>query len=437
MRERAARVLPGGVSSNARTTQQPWPLWFERGRGAHLFDIDGNELIDYALGNGPMLLGHSPKLVLDEVRRQLRRGLLYAAQHELEVEVAELLQEHIPCADRVRFAQSGSEGIPIALRLARAATGRSKVLKFQGHYHGQMDEILFNTWPTLPSGPAQPDPNNACLIPTVASSRGVRPAAADDVLVTAWNDPAALEAVFAAHGHELAAVIMEPVMGNTGVITPLPGYLETARRLCTTHGVVLIYDEIITGFRVGLRGAQGLFGVAPDIAVFAKSLASGFPISAIVGRADLFDGLADGSVLHGGTFNGYPVGMAAALGVLRVLTDPELGVYETLEARGRQLMDGFRTLAAESPIPILVQGLPPMSFVAFTDAPALVDHRDVARLDPEIPKRFQALMAERGVRCHGRGLFLLSAAHSSRDIERTLDASADALREIARERGLG
>src|SRR5687767_8212025 len=158
MRERAQQVLPGGVSSNARTMQQPWPLWFKRGRGPYLYDIDGNKLIDYALGNGPMLLGHSPKPVLDEVKKQLRRGLLYAANHELEIEVAELLQEHIPCADRVRFAQSGTEGIPIALRLARAATGRTKVLKFQGHYHGWSDEILFNTWATLPFGPAQPDP---------------------------------------------------------------------------------------------------------------------------------------------------------------------------------------------------------------------------------------------------------------------------------------
>ena len=437
MRERAQRVLPGGTNSNPRTMQQPWPLWFKRGRGAYLYDIDGNKLIDYALGNGPMLLGHSPRPVLDEVKKQLRRGLLYAANHELEIEVAELLQQHIPCADRVRFAQSGTEGIPIALRLARAATGRSKVLKFQGHYHGWSDEILFNTWPTLPSGPADPDPTNACLIPTVPASRGMRPKAGDDVLVTVWNDPAALEAVFAAHGSELAAVVMEPVMGNTGVITPRPGYLERARDLCTKHGVVLVYDEIITGFRVGLRGAQGLFGVAPDIAVFAKSLASGFPIAAIVGRAELFDPLVDQTVLHGGTFNGYPVGMAAALGVLKTLTDPSTGVYETLEARGTQLMDGFRKLAEESPIPILVQGVPAMSFVAFTDQPALVDHRDVARLDQEIPKRFGALLAEWGVRAHGRGLWLMSSAHSERDIDRTLDASADALRELARERGLG
>lgn len=432
MRERAQRVLPGGTNSNPRTAQQPWPLWFTGGHGPYLRDIDGNTLIDYALGNGPMLLGHSPAPVLAEVRRQLRRGLLYAANHTLEVEVAELIQEHIPCADRVRFAQSGTEGIPIALRLARAATGRTKVLRFQGHYHGWSDEILFNTWPTLGDGqPAEPDPANAWLIPTTPASRGMRPRAAEDVLVTVWNDITALEAVFAAHGSELAAVVMEPVMGNTGVITPQPGYLERARALATKHGAVLIYDEIITGFRVGLRGAQGLFGVTPDIAVFAKSLASGFPIAAIAGRADLFDPLVDQTVLHGGTFNGYPVGMAAALGVLTTLTDPSNGVYETLEARGTQLMDGFRAIARESPIPMLVQGLPALSFVAFTDAPALVDHRDVARLDQTVPRLFGAALAARGIRAHGRGLWLMSSAHSERDIDRTLEAAADAIREIA------
>ena len=190
MRERAAEALPGGITSDPRATQQPWPLWFTGGRGAYLFDLDGNRLIDYALGNGPMLLGHSPRPVLDAVRRQLRRGLLYAAQSELEAEVAELLVEHVPCAEMVRFCQSGTEGIPLALRLARAATGRDKVLKFQGHYHGWGDEILFNTWPALPDGrPATPDPQNACLIPTTPTSRGQRSTSGADVLVTAWNDP--------------------------------------------------------------------------------------------------------------------------------------------------------------------------------------------------------------------------------------------------------
>ncbi|MBM4409568.1 MAG: aminotransferase class III-fold pyridoxal phosphate-dependent enzyme, partial [Chloroflexi bacterium] len=390
-----------------------------------------NRLIDYALGNGPLLLGHSPRPVLDAVRRELRRGLLYAAQSELEAQVAELLQEHVPCAELARFCQSGTEGIPLALRLTRAATGRTRILKFQGHYHGWADEITFNTWPTLPGGPAISDPSNACLIPTTPASRGLRPGSAADVLVTTWNDPAALEAVFARHGSELAAVIMEPVMGNTGVITPRPGYLERARELCTKHGTVLIFDEIITGFRVGLRGAQGLYGVTPDLAVFAKALASGFPLAAVTGRAELFDGIGDGTVLHGGTFNGYPVGMAAALATLRTLADPASGVYEAVEARGRQLMDGFRAMAASSPLPLLVGGLPAMSFVAFTDQPELVDHRDVARLDQAVPKRFGALLAERGVRAHGRGLWLMSAAHSERDIEQTLEASADAIHLIA------
>ena len=438
MRERAERSVAGGLTSYGRSLQQPWPLWFTGGRGAYLIDVDGNRLIDYALGNGPLLLGHSPRPVLEAVRRELRRGLLYAAQSELEAQVAELLQEHVPCAELARFCQSGTEGIPLALRLARAATGRTKVLKFQGHYHGWGDEILFNTGATLPGDPPRPaisDPDDACLIPTTPTSRGQRPGAAADVLVTTWNDPAALEAVFARYGSELAAVVMEPVMGNTGVITPRPGYLERARELCTKHGVVLIFDEIITGFRLGLGGAQGLYGVTPDLAVFAKALASGFPLAAVAGRTELFDGIGDGTILHGGTFNGYPVGMAAALATLRTLADRASGVYEAVEARGRQLMDGFRAMAASSPLPLLVGGLPAMSFVAFTDLLELVDHRDVARLDQEVPKRFGALLAERGVRAHGRGLWLMSAAHSERDIERTLDASADAIREIAAERG--
>ncbi|HYF01302.1 MAG TPA: aspartate aminotransferase family protein, partial [Planctomycetota bacterium] len=267
--ERSRRVIPGGVSSNIRARWKPFPLFYSHGRGSRIWDVDGHEYIDYVLGRGPLLLGHSPEPVIEAVKRQLDRGLMYAGQHELEIEVAEAVSRMVPCAERVRFSNSGSEAVHMALRLARAATGRVKHVRFEGHYHGWFDNVFYSYAPTLEDAGPRESPR------AVPVSKGQPPSDAENVIVLPWNDLALVEKTFREHGPDIAALITEPVMCNSGGILPKPGYLEGLRRLCTRHGVVLIFDEVITGFRVSPGGAQTLFGVTPDLATFAKAVAGG------------------------------------------------------------------------------------------------------------------------------------------------------------------
>ena len=419
--EAAKRTIPGGVHSNIRLFEQPWPLFFDRAEGSHVFDVDGNDLIDYVLANGPLLLGHSPRPVIEAVKAQLDRGLLYAGQTDLEVEASELIAAMVPCAERVRFNMTGTEAVQAALRIARAATGRQKVLIFQGHYDGWADSVLFNTSSRGPREQGE-------LMP-VPESPGVETVVAQDLVVVEWNDAAALARVMDAHRGELAAVLMEPVMGNSGVIEPRPGYLERARELCTRDGTVLIFDEIITGFRIGPGGAQKKYGVTPDLAVFGKAIASGLPVSCVVGRADLFDEVGAGRVMHAGTFNAWPPGMAATVATLQILGDPGSGVYEALDRVGTRLRDGLAEVARSRAGGILVQGLPMLFSTTFNPLPAVHDHVEAAQADAAALRRFIPLLLGRGVRIAGRGAWMLSAAHTEDDVEVTLDAFDAALAE--------
>ncbi|OUC06742.1 hypothetical protein RY27_19140, partial [Litorilinea aerophila] len=265
--ERARQSLAGGVSSNVRLLAQPFPLFFDRAEGALIYDVDGNAYIDYVLGQGPLILGHSHPAVLDAVNAAMRRGQLYAGQHELEFILAEKLVELVPAAELCRFGLSGSEMVQAAMRLARAVTGRTKILRFEGHYHGWFDNVLISVAPPLDqAGPRErPRP--------VAGSAGQVESALADFVVLPWNDLALVETLFQEMGEELAAVMLEPMMCNTGAIPPEPGYLEGLRQLCDRYGTLLYFDETITGFRLGLQGAQGRFGVTPDLASFAKAMA--------------------------------------------------------------------------------------------------------------------------------------------------------------------
>src|SRR6266404_4090340 len=278
--DRTRRHLAGGVSSNVRYASTPVPLFFARGEGARLHDVDGNVHIDYVLGNGPVILGHAPRLVIEAVAASLGEGQLFAAQHPRETELAERLCRLLPSTEVVRFATSGTEAVLMAMRLARAFTGRTKIVKFEGHYHG-------------------------------------------------WRAKA-----FDRNKGETAAVIMEPVMVNGGAIPPLPGYLHGVRDLCHTHGALFICDEVITGFRVGLGGAQARFGISADLSVYAKAVAAGFPLAMVAGRRDVMDTLLDKGVMHGGTYNGNVQSMAAALAALDELERDDGAVYRALEQRG-------------------------------------------------------------------------------------------------------
>src|SRR5829696_3010787 len=416
-----AQWIAGGVNSNFRLNIAPTPLVFERAEGPYLFDIDGNRLIDYYLGMGPMILGHSPAAIRQAVHDQIDRAILFGGQGSLEVEAARLVCDMVPCAERVRFGSSGSEVVQAAIRLARAATGRQIVLKFEGHYHGWFDNVLWSTAPGLNAAGPEDSP-----VP-VAGSAGQDPRAADGIEVLTWNDLERLERRLARR--DVAAVIMEPAMCNAGAIHPAPGYLEGAREACTHHGTVLIFDEVITGFRLAPGGAQERFAVTPDLATLGKAIANGFPVAALVGRAELLDLFATGGVVHGGTYNAQCVSMAATVATLRELT-PEL--YQIIENRGRRLMQGIQDALDRAGIPAVVTGFPSIFHVGFgLEAPAR-NYRDLTRLNRPTYIAFTTALLRRGVRALERGAWFLSIEHDDSVIEATLKAVEDAAREVAR-----
>jgi glutamate-1-semialdehyde 2,1-aminomutase len=422
--EAARKLAPGGVHSNVRLNEVPWPLSFQSADGVRLTDVDGNVLLDFALGQGPLLLGHRPPEVIQAVERQLHLGLLYAGQHDLELEVAGLVAAMVPCAERLRFGVTGSESVQLAIRLARAATGRAKVLKFQGHYHGWADTVLFNVGTTGASRDG--------LIDVIAESTGLAPSSRKDVLVTQWNDGTVLERVLSDHGSEIAAVIMEPVMANTGgVIPPRQGYLEATRRLCDRFGAVLIFDEVITGFRLGPGGAQARLGVTPDLAVFGKAIASGFPLSCVAGRASLLDGVENLGVNHSGTFNGSPISLAAAAATLTLLSDPSQGIYERLNQVGTRLLQGLRSVAMGSPVPLVVQGFPELLATMFANLPVIQGYADAEHANSDALHQFLQSLVAKGVRPTSRGTWMLSSAHSESDVDVALDATERSLQELA------
>jgi glutamate-1-semialdehyde 2,1-aminomutase len=420
----AKRLLPGGVSSNFRLGVSPTPLVIERGEGPYVFDLDGNRLIDYYLGMGPMILGHNPPSVVDHVKRQLDKGILFAGQSEVEFEAARLVCKLVPCAERVRFGSSGSEVIQAAIRLARAATNRQMIVKFEGHYHGWLDNVQWSVAPTERlCGPAE-RPHK------VSGTPGQDPLTGDHVAVLQWNDIESVEERLA-YG-DVAAVLMEPAMCNTSAIAPRRGYLERVRAACTRTGALLIFDEVITGFRLSGGGAQELFGVTPDLATFGKAIASGFPVAALAGRAELMDMFVDKGVMHGGTYNAHPVCMAATVATLLEL---EKGaVYRANNGRGIRLMQGLREIFGAYGIPARVQGFPGIFHVAFGTTEPIESYRDLFKVDRPRYVTFAIALIERGVRALERGAWFMSAAHDDSilsDTLRIVESAAAAISEKA------
>jgi glutamate-1-semialdehyde 2,1-aminomutase len=417
----AQKMLAGGVSSDARRGVQPVPLYISHAAGARLWDVDENEYIDYVLGQGPLILGHTHPAIIEAVKGQLDRGQIYSAQHELELEVAAAVGRLVPCAERLRFNSVGSEAVHAAWRLARAYTGRQKILKFEGHYHGWLDSALYSVSPPLEAA----GPEGAPV--AVPGTRGQTASAAVDLVIAPWNDLERLAALLERHGPEVAAVIMEPVLCNSGCILPQPGYLAGVQALCRQHGCLLIFDEVITGFRLAPGGAQAYFGVVPDLAVFGKAIAGGFPLSCLAGRAEIMDLISRGEVGHAGTFNSNPVVMAAAAATLRMLEQEAATIYPRLFALGRRLMEGIRQAALTAGRRVLVAGPGPVFNLYFTEQPAVNNYRDYAHCDLAATRRLHTALLDHGVNIVGRGLFFLSAAHTEADTEATIEAMAAAL----------
>jgi glutamate-1-semialdehyde 2,1-aminomutase len=415
-----AKYLPGGVNSNFRMGISPTPLVFERAEGPYLYDVDGNRLIDYYLGMGPMILGHNPEPVLKAVTEQLKYGILYAGQSEIEFEAARLFCEIVPCAELVRFNCAGSEVVQAALRVARAATGRSIIVKFEGHYHGWLDNVLWSIAPT-------PDQFGPETSPTpIPASAGQDLPAGQHIEVLPWNNLPILEARLACG--DVAAVIMEPAMCNTSAIAPAQGYLQGVREVCSETGTVLIFDEIITGFRLAPGGAQQRLGVTPDLATFGKAIANGFPVSALAGRAHLMEQMATGGVLHGGSYNALPAAMAAVVATLNELNRPETSNY--LEEQGKKLMIGIKDALADADVEAQVQGFPQIFHVALGTSTPFSNYRDSLAADKARYVNFTTALLAHGVRALERGAWFLSTAHDDAAINETIAAVAAVAKEV-------
>jgi glutamate-1-semialdehyde 2,1-aminomutase len=419
--ERACRSLAGGVSSGFRRLARPHPLYFEHGCGARVADVDGNRYLDYGLAWGPLILGHAPPEVADAVAAQARRGMTFGAQHDLEIEVAEKLARAIPCAELATFASSGTEIVQVALRLARGATGRRKLLKFEGHYHGWDDSVLLSHHPTR----AEID---AAAGAPVAVGLGQRPAS--DVAVVEWNDAAAVERVFDSHGHELAAVICEPLLCNSGSIPPEPGFLELLRHRTRERGVVLIFDEVITGFRLALGGAQELYGVTPDLATYAKAVGAGVPLAVLAGRREIMDRIAAGSVVHSGSLNGNPLCLAAANAALdRFARDPK-EFYGELWRKGERLREGLESLLRRRGHAVVTSGGGPVFSLFFMNSEPPRRYRDTLSADAAALGDFCLALLDEGILVLPDGRWYLSAAHSDEDVDETLAAAERAVSGI-------
>jgi len=404
---RRQRTLARGVASAIRVTQRPVPLTFADGQGAYLHDVDGNEYVDYALAYGPMVLGHSPAPVLEAVHKQLAEAISYGASHRLERELSEAISRTVPCAELSVFSNSGSEAVHAAVRIARAATGRPRVIKFLGHFHGWLDPLAVGNPGRWDAGPA---------------TAGQDPLASSSVSVLPWND---LDALRGALTDDVAAVIMEPVAVNGGCFTADPGYLEEVRELTQQSGVVLVFDEVITGFRLSLGGAQERLGVVPDLTVLGKALGAGFPISAVCGRADVMDVVASGTVAHIGTYNANPVSASAAVASVTELERRAHEIYPQLEQAGSQLADILRDAAAEGGLPLVVNQVGAAGH-AFCALEPVTSYADTVHSDPDAYHLFAEALLGEGMNVIPRGLLYVSTMHGPAELERTRSAVARA-----------
>jgi len=407
----ANRVLPAGGFGNLASD-----IVIRSGRGGRVWDESGREYVDFLLGSGPMLVGHANPEVNDAVSAQLALGTTFFANNRHGIRLAEVIVDAVACAEQVRFVSSGTEADMYAMRAARAFRGRERILKFEGGYHGMSDHALMSLAPKQPGNFPQAMPDSA----------GIPARVVDEMLVAPFNDLAAVEALIRAHHDELAAVIVEPLQR---IIPPAPGFLEGLRRVTAEYGIILIFDEVVTGFRFAYGGAQALYGVTPDLCTLGKVIGGGFPLAAIAGRADImahFDRARVGDrgfLPQIGTLSGNPIAAAAGLASLDILHRP--GAYETIFATGRTLMTALTNLLAKHGVAGQVTGEPPMFDLVFTDRP-IVNYRDVLHGDAAKAKKFNALLRERGI-MKGDTKYYVSLAHDDADIAQTIAAWDGAL----------
>lgn len=414
--ERASKHIPGGVNSPVRAFKAVGgtPVFIERSEGACIFDSEGKRYIDYVLSWGPMLMGHNHPAVREAVVRQSEKGLSFGAPTELETQLADRICNIMPNMDMVRMVNSGTEATMSAIRLARGYTGRDTIVKFEGCYHGHSDSLLVKA-------------GSGALTLGVPSSPGVPAALADHTMTLTFNDPEGVRAAFAEHGDKIACVIVEPVAGNMSCIPPSPGFLETLREVCDNSGAVLILDEVMTGFRFGLQGAQGFYGIEADLTALGKVIGGGMPVGAFGGKREIMEQIAPlGPVYQAGTLAGNPIAMAAGLATLEVISAE--GFYEPIFKRTEQLCAGMREAANENGVAFTTNSAGTMFGGFFTESSKIENYAQVMACDTERFNRFFHMMLQAGIymapASYEAGF--LSSAHTDADIEATVDAARSA-----------
>ncbi len=412
--ERAHAVLPGGNLGNVGKD-----IVIERGEGSHIWDASGNEYIDYLLGSGPMLIGHSHPEVVEVVREQLAKGTTFFANNEHAIELAEEIVSAVPCADKVRFSSTGTEATLYAMRAARAYRRKDKILKFEGGFHGMNDYSLMSIWPSRLTDFPNPVPGSA----------GIPRSVQNEMLIAPFNDLETTRGIIEEHHDEIAGVIVEPFQR---LIPPRPGFLQGLRDLTNEFGIPLIFDEVVTGFRFAYGGAQEFYGVTPDICTLGKAAAGGFPLTAIAGREDIMAHMDSGGVPSEdfmpqvGTLSGNPIAAVAGLKTLEILRRP--GTYESMRATGGTLKEGLQRMLDEAEIPARVTGEDVLFDVYFTNA-EITDYRSTLTADSATMGRFNAGVVERGI-FKGASKFYISAVHDENDVEQTLNAFREVIEEM-------
>jgi glutamate-1-semialdehyde 2,1-aminomutase len=425
--ERTVGVLIEASSSSSRGPANfgKYPIFMERGRGSRVYDVDGNEYIDWMMAFGALPLGHAHPEVVEAITGAAATGAHFATATSVELEVAEMLQSIVRNAERVRFANTGTEAVMAAIRLARGVTGRPKILKFEGHYHGWHDDLLVssNAMPVSALG-LRSDPVK------IPDSSGLNRSALDDTIVVPWNDLPVLKRAVENHPGQIAAIITEGIMANMGVIPPAKGYLHGLQDLAKANGILFILDETVTGFRIAPGGCQEYYKLSPDLVTFGKALGCGLPVAALCGRAEVMDALQWGGVLHYGTHNGSRIGMYAARANLRVLTRDNNAAFRHTHQIAERLCEGYRYVFRKKGVAVVVQNVGPMFQLMFTDQPAIRDYREFCQfVDRAAFQKFVLSLFEFGVYASPSAALhsIVTLAHTDEDVERTLEAAEKAL----------